>query len=145
MKAAALLGTLFLTAVGATGADVQAGKLLISEAWARPTPPGISVGAVYLRITNRGNTADRLVGASSPLAAQVEIHETREQAGVMEMRKIPALACPPGATVSISPGGVHLMLVGLKQPWPVGAEVPLTLTFQSAGSVTLAVPVQAKE
>jgi copper(I)-binding protein len=144
VRAAAL--ALLCVAAATAGADeARVGTLVIHDAWARPTPPGISVGAVYLRISNQGAQADRLVGVRSPAAASGEIHETRSQGGTMQMRPVAALACPAGATVSISPGGVHIMLVGLKQPLIAGTSVPLTLTFQGAGSVTLGVPVQTRD
>ena len=142
---AALLAGLCLAAAAAGAGEVTVGPLVISDAWARPTPPGVTVGAVYLRISNRGASADRLVAVSSPAAARGEIHEGRSRAGTIEMRQVPALACPPGATVSVSPGGLHLMLIGLRQSLAPGADLPLTLTFQGAGSVTLAVPVQARD
>ena len=141
----AALAVLCLVAATAGADESRVGTLRIRDAWARPTPPGISVGAVYLRISNQGAEADRLVGVSSPAAAHGEIHETRSQAGTMQMRQVSALVCPPGATVNILPGGVHIMLVGLKQPLVAGADLAVTLTFQAAGSVTLAVPVQPKD
>jgi periplasmic copper chaperone A len=118
------------------------GNLQISQIWSRPTPPGTSVGAVYLSIQNLGKKADRLVGVSSPAAGKVEIHESRTVQGVMQMRELESLDCPPGAAVKIAPGAFHVMLLGLTQQLVDGAAFDLTLRFRDAGSVTVKVPVE---
>lgn len=125
----------------AGAAPVRLGDLEISGGFARATPPGAEVGGGFLTIRNDGS-ADRLVSASSPLAARVEIHEMAMQDNVMTMRPLPdGLALPAGETVALKPGGFHLMLMGLKQPLAEGETVPLTLTFEKAGSVDAALLV----
>ena len=103
-------------------------------AWGRATPPGVSVGAIYLTIRNTG-LDDTLLGVSCPLAHAAEVHETRMVSGVMEMREVPQLAIPAHGAVKFSPEGLHLMLLGLAQPLKEGMRVPFTLTFRRAGAV----------
>jgi periplasmic copper chaperone A len=122
-------------------AETRLGNLIISEARARPTPPGISVGAVYFSIANRGRSADRLLSVSTAVASKVEFHESRSVEGVLEMRAVTAVECPPGATVKATPGGLHVMLLGLAGPLAAGTELTVSLHFRDAGVVTLKVPV----
>jgi copper(I)-binding protein len=118
--------------------------LQVSDAWSRPTPPGIAVGAVYLSIENAGAVADRLLAASSPMAAAVEFHRSVKAGGVVSMRAVSFIECPAGAVVKISPGGLHIMLTGLKRPLVLGSSYPITLQFRDAGSVSVTVSVQAR-
>jgi periplasmic copper chaperone A len=116
--------------------------LSVERAWARATPPGVSVGAVYLTLKNRATLADALTGVQSPSAAQAEIHVTRQENGIMSMRRVDTLDLPPGKAVRIEPGGVHIMLLGLNAPLVVGDHVHLTLRFKRHSPVELDVPVR---
>jgi copper(I)-binding protein len=136
---AVLAGSGLLTA--AEAGEVRAGALVIENPWARATPPGAMVGAAYLVIRNTGTSGDRLVGASTPVAATVEIHETRMTDGEMQMRPVEALEIPPGGSVRLQPGGLHLMLMDLGAPLVTGARVPLTLQFAGAGEVRVELAV----
>lgn len=118
-------------------ADIQ-----IADAWARPTPPTAQVGAVYFSVSNRGPKQDTLLSVSSTVAGSVEIHETQTIKGVMQMRPVVSVSCPAGATVKVEPGGLHVMLLGLKQPLIEGTRMELTLRFRDAGLLTIQVPVQ---
>jgi periplasmic copper chaperone A len=117
----------------------------VSDAWSRPTPPGSAVGAVYLSIKNSGAAADRLLSASSPLAAKIEFHQSTQTGAVLSMRAVSFIECPAGATVKVSPGGLHIMLLGLKDSLVLGSSFPVTLQFRDAGSVPVKVTVQARE
>ena len=113
------------------------GKLVIEGAWARPTPEGTSISAGYLKITNRGDKPDTLLGASTPAANSAELHESAVDAeGVMTMRPVEnGLEIKPGQTVELKPAGVHIMLFGVKAPLKEGQTVPVTLDFKSAGKI----------
>jgi copper(I)-binding protein len=126
-------------------ADARLGNLLVTSAWSRPTPPAAAVGAVYFSITNLGSTPDRLVALSSAIASTVEIHESHRAEGVVAMRAVAAVECPPGVTVRIEPGGLHVMLIGLARPLIAGTAFALLLQFRDAGVLTLQVPVENKE
>ncbi|MCC9597011.1 MULTISPECIES: copper chaperone PCu(A)C [unclassified Rubrivivax] len=130
---------------GAQAHGARAGDLAIDHPYATPTPAGLATGAVYFRtIENRGRTADRLLGASTPRAERVEIHRSTMDGDVMRMRAVPALELPAGAGVRLRHGeaGAHLMLFGLSAPLRDGERFPLTLRFEHAGSVEVNVWVQ---
>lgn len=125
--------------------DSRVGSLQVTEVWSRPTPPTASVGVVYLSITNSGKQADRLLDVRSSIAGKVEIHESLNVQGAMQMRAVAYVECPPGTTVKIEPGGLHVMLIGLTRPLVAGTVFTLTLQFRDAGALTLRVPVEARE
>ncbi len=113
----------------------------IEHPWARATPGGAATGAAYITLINKGNTADELIGATTPVADQVQFHSVSEENGVSRMREMRAVEVKPGATVSFSPGIMHIMLVGLKKPLKEGQTFPLTLSFEKAGKVQVVVSV----
>jgi copper(I)-binding protein len=126
-------------------APVVAGDLEISAAWARAMLPGQPAGGGYLTVTNKGAAADRLTGASSPTAGKVEIHEMKIENDVMIMRPVEGgLEIAPGATVELKPGGFHLMFMKVTEPFAEGGTVPVTLEFEKAGKVEVALPVKTK-
>lgn len=133
--AVAAFAALCVNAVGAH--EYKAGDLRLNHPWARVTVPGQKAGGAFLAIRNAGNAADRLVGASSPAAERVEVHTMSMQGDVMRMRQIEALDLPPGQTVQLQPGHLHLMLMNLKAPLKQGDKVPVTLRFEKAGEVKL--------
>ena len=140
---------MFLLALCAGGAaraaDFPLGSILIAGPWSRPTPPTIATGVVYFAITNRGSREDTLVAASTPMAASVEFHESRTVGGLMQMRQLAVVKCPAHATVKIEPGGVHVMLIGLRAPLAPGTDFPLTLRFATAGELTVQVHVSERD
>jgi copper(I)-binding protein len=125
------------------GQQYELGSLVIGKPWSRPTAPGIPVGVAYLTITNNGKLPDTLIGASSPVADNVQIHQTTTLNDMIHMRPVADLEIVPGATVNAEPGGVHFMLMGLKAPIVAGQSVPLTLEFRGAGKVTVQLRVAA--
>jgi uncharacterized protein YcnI len=120
-------------------AAATAGSLAIDGAWARPTPEGTTISAGYLKITNRGDKPDTLIGASTPVAASAELHESSMNAeGVMTMRPLEnGIEIKPGATVELKPAGAHIMILGVKEPLKEGQSIPVKLTFKTAGTVDL--------
>jgi copper(I)-binding protein len=137
----ALLAGLFTAPARAE--EVKAGDLVISQVWSRATPGGAKIAGGYLTIENKGSAPDLLIGGSGDFAGRVEVHEMAMNNGVMTMRSLDkGLAIEPGKTVKLAPGGYHLMLMDLKNPLKQGDKVPLTLEFQKAGKVKLALEVQ---
>ena len=123
-------------------ADIAAGDLRIAEPWARAMLPGQPTGGAYMTIRNEGQEPDRLVGVTSTAAGKVEIHTMEMKGDVMEMRPVEGgLEIPAGGSVSLEPGGFHLMFFDVKTPFAEGAEVPVTLEFEKAGKVELSLPV----
>jgi copper(I)-binding protein len=127
---------LALWAPDAQAKDIHAGSLEIGAPWSRATPKGASVGAGYLTIKNTGTAPDRLIGGTSDVAEEIELHEMRMDNGIMRMRQVKGgLEIKPGETVEFKPGGAHLMLVGLKKPLKEGDHIKATLEFEKAGKV----------
>lgn len=103
----------------------------VSEAWARATVPGQTVGAVYLKI--KSDTPAVLKGASCACAQETQIHEMQEKNGVASMRERKSLQLPPSRVVEFKPGGLHIMLFGLKSPLKAGQSLTLKLRVEEAG------------
>lgn len=139
-----LFAGLFALAAGAAAAeDYRLGSLEISHPWARATPKGATIGAAYMKITNKGTTPDRLIGGSSPLAESIEIHEMTMTGDVMRMRPLATgLEIKPGESVEAKPSSYHIMLVGLKRQLQAGEHVKGTLVFEKAGPIEIEYAVQ---
>lgn len=125
-------------------AAVTIGALELSGPFTRATLPGAKVGGGFMTILNTGETDDLLVSAVSPAAKDVQIHEMKMEGEVMQMRELAdGLVIPAGSTVTLQPGGLHIMFMGITAPFVKGTTVPLTLTFEKAGSVDLQLAVEA--
>ena len=134
-----LIAALLLVTFAASSAlaeTYKVGALQIDQPWARATPPSAPAGGGFLKITNTGTAPDRLVSASSPAAEMVQVHEMKMDGNVMRMREVEkGLEIPPGGSVTLAPGGYHLMMMGLKGPLKQGTDVPVTLVFEKAGKI----------
>jgi copper(I)-binding protein len=123
---------------------VVLGDLEISGAFTRATLPNAPVGAGYLVVTNHGGSDDRLVSAMSPVAGMTQIHEMKMEGDVMKMAELPdGLVIPASGSVTLAPGGFHIMFMELKQALVEGQTIPLTLTFEKAGSIDVQLAVGA--
>jgi hypothetical protein len=143
MRFHVLLGAVLLTTAAAAGAhEFQIGALTIGHPFARPTAPSQPTGGGYLTLTSKAG-ADRLLGASAPISASVQLHSMKLDGDVMRMREVDSIELPAGQTVVLKPGGLHLMFVGLKAPLAPGQSFPLKLRFEKAGEVTVEVKVDA--
>ncbi|MCF1453475.1 copper chaperone PCu(A)C [Agrobacterium vitis] len=136
-----------MAAQGDMAAPAQAitatlGSLKISGGYLKAMIPGQPVGGGFVTINNTGSVEDKLIAISSPRAMRVELHEMVMQGTIMKMRKIPdGFAIAPGATLQMEPGGYHLMFMGVQMPFKADQTVPVTLTFEKAGKLELAMPV----
>ena len=115
----------------------------VTDAWSRATPPGAKVAAGYLVMQNKAAVADKLIGASSPLAARVEPHVTEKQGDVLRMREVKGYDVPAKGSFELKPSGAHLMLVDIKRPFKAGEKIPLVLRFQNAGEIKTELEVRA--
>lgn len=130
----------------ASAAETRIGDLLISAATSRETPLAGGTGPGFMRIGNTGSVDDRLLSASSPMTASVELHEMSMADGRMQMRALPeGLLIPAGGSVELAPGGLHLMLIGVTQALAAGQTVPVELRFERAGTVTVPLAVMARK
>jgi hypothetical protein len=121
-------------------ARAQPAPITVDHVWSRAAMAG-HTGAVYLRISATG-APDTLTGASSPVAPNVELHETHNDNGVMKMRPIRSLTITPGKPLTLAPGGYHIMLIGLTKALTEGDSFPLTLHFAKAGAITVTARVE---
>lgn len=120
----------------------QASPIKIERAWARSTPPVAKTAAAYMTIVNTGHEDDTLLSASTPVAGMAQVHHSFVENGIEKMRPAGPLDLKPGASLKLSPGGYHVMLMDLKGPLTAGQTFPVTLVFKKAGSVTAMVHVQ---
>jgi hypothetical protein len=120
-----------------------AGDIEIAEGFVTSAGPRAPTAAAYVTIVNKGSEDDRLTGASGAAARRVELHRHVLEDDVARMLPIPeGVPAPAGATVTLEPGGMHVMLMGLTEPLTPGASVALTLVFEKAGPLTLTLPVR---
>lgn len=139
----------------------SATSVVVGKQWARASAMATTMGAAYMDITATGG--DELVSASvdASVAESVELHEvvpadgdhssgdhssmgsdsTMAMSGEMKMQEVEKIMLPAGETVSLKPGGYHVMLMGLAKPLEVGTSISMTLTFATAGDITIDVPV----
>ena len=132
-----LLAAVVATVVAVVACSGAAAAPTIAQAWARPAPAGGNTAA-YLTITGAAGQADALLTASSPAADMVQVHEVSTDAsGMTGMHPIDRLDIPAGATVTLEPGGYHLMIMGVKSELAVGGTLELDLVFEHAGKVVV--------
>lgn len=131
-------------AVPALAADYDVGSIHIAQPWSRATPKGAASGAGYMTITNTGTAPDTVSCVSDDASAQCQIHSMTMEDGVMKMRPVEGgLEIKPGETVTLKPGGYHVMFVSLKHALEQGQSVKATLKFEHAGTVEVEYPVAA--
>ncbi|MDP5071764.1 MAG: copper chaperone PCu(A)C [Congregibacter sp.] len=120
------------------GALAQAPE--ISGAWVRAMPPGQPMTAVYLEIHNLSSAELSVLGVTSD-AGMASLHETRTEGGQSSMRPVSSLALSAGETLVMEPGGLHIMLMGLKTTPPEGSTVRVCVQT-SAGEICTDAPVR---
>jgi copper(I)-binding protein len=133
----AILGGILLLAAAAAQAQVEARAV-----WARATVQGQTTAGVYMQLKSSERAS--LVGAESPAAGSVEIHEMKMENNVMRMRALPRLELPPGKTVEMKPGGYHIMLLALKKQLKKGEVVPVRLKVEMADKSVRTLEVRAE-
>lgn len=138
---AGIISALFLFASSyALASDKNIVK--VTEAWAKPPLGTRPVGAAYLTLENTGKEEVSLVKATSPTVAEVEIHTMSMEGNIARMRKLSQVEVAPGQKVALEPGGIHMMLMGIKEPLKAGGHFPLTLVFDKNPPVTVDVEVR---
>jgi copper(I)-binding protein len=126
------------------GGEAASGGVVINQPYAKATMPGAKVAAAYMQVKNTGKSPVTLTAATTPACEKVEVHTMSMDGGIMRMREVTGgVTIPPGETVKFVSGGMHLMLMGLKQQLTPGTTIPMTLTFTGAPAQTVQFPVQA--
>lgn len=123
-----------------TGSLLKA-EVTVTQPWVRATVPAQKATGAFMQLQSKG--AAKLVSATCDVTKTVEIHEMKMEGDVMKMREVPALDLPDGETVSLKPGGYHIMLLNLEAPLKEGQTVTFTLTFEKAGGEKETVEVKA--
>ena len=139
MKKLLVLAAFALAACGAT--TTQTPGLHVEDGWATPTPGGVNVSAGYVTIVNDSGAADVLIAANSIRAANVDLHAMSMNGAIMQMRSVASVPIPEHGSVTLAPGGTHLMFNGVSAPFAEGERIPVQLTFEHAGAVSVELPV----
>lgn len=113
----------------------------VRDAWARTSTQGAN-SAVYFVIQNHNAETDELIGAASGVADAVEVHESTLEGDVMMMNRVDSVTLDPSAKVEFKPGGLHIMLIGLKQDLKINDEIEITLRFKNFEDITIKVPIK---
>ncbi len=129
LSAVALSGTAFAH-------EYKQGNVTIGHPWARATPGAVKNSAAFMTLSAK-DTADKLIGVSGTVAREIQIHTMITEAGVMKMREVKSLDIPANGKTELKPGGLHIMLIGLKDGLKEGEKFPLKLKFEKAGEVTV--------
>jgi periplasmic copper chaperone A len=145
MSRLARLLAIFIMAGAVSSTAVHGSQIVnIKQAWSRATPKGSPVAAGYLTIENQGGLPDRLVEVHSAFARKVEVHTTTVENGVTSMKPVDGgLVIPANSSVTLQPGGNHLMFVGINAPLAEGEQVTVELFFEKAGKITASLEVAA--
>lgn len=146
MKRLVIIGMVFMlavevTACGGAGGTTGSG-ITVSEAWVRPSPMMERAGAAYMVLQNNGVAEDKLLSVASDVAKTLELHETKESGGMMEMSPVPNIPVPANGKAELKPGGFHVMLIGLNRELKAGEKVQLTLNFEKAGKVSVTAEIK---
>ena len=127
MKSIRIRTTLLIACLAGI-ASPAAAQVAVTDAWVRGTVAGQKATGAFMQL--KATADSTLVGATSPVAKIVEIHEMKHEGGMMKMRAVDRIALPAGKAVEMKPGGYHVMLMDLVAPLKEGDTVPLQLTFE---------------
>lgn len=136
-----LILALGLTGSASAGEVFRVGAIRIETPWARASIGTKRPAAAYFTVHNTGTDPDRLMAVANPNAGMVNIHRTTKEGGVMRMSPTGPIEIPPGQTVTLKPGGLHVMMMKLSSPLMKGEKTELELTFERAGKITVSTPI----
>lgn len=127
---------------GSVFADSMAERILVNDPYVRAVPPVVKTSAAFMQLQSSLEREVFLTGATTNAAGAVELHMHTMDDGVMRMRQIPHIHLPPGKTVSLEPGGLHIMLFDLKNPLKAGDRIPLVLNFEDGSTKEISAVVR---
>ncbi|WP_299198139.1 copper chaperone PCu(A)C [uncultured Amphritea sp.] len=116
-------------------------EVKVDQPYARAVPPGQPNSAAFMTLKNNSDEEVSLVSASTSVANVAELHTHTQENGVMMMRKIPQITMKANEQVELKPGGLHVMLIGLKQNLAKDETIDLTLNFSDGSSEKLDIKV----
>ncbi|MEZ5933648.1 MAG: copper chaperone PCu(A)C [Alphaproteobacteria bacterium] len=143
LTSAALALSLAIPALADQPGMAQAGNIMIHDGWARASLGSNPNSAAYMVLENHGDAVDKLIKAASPAAEKAELHTHIMENDIARMRPVEAVEVAPGEPTVLQPGGLHVMLMGLTGKLEEGGSLPVTLTFENAGEVTLDLPIRS--
>lgn len=118
------------------------GPLTVDAPYVRAVPPGQTTSAVFMRVVNNGDVPRTLVGGKSEVAEAVELHTHTMEGGMMRMRRVEGIEVPAAGSVTLEPGGLHVMLIGLRRDLNPGDQVDVTLDLDDGSVVQVEAPVR---
>ena len=128
----------------ASAHDYKAGQIVVHHPYAIETPPMVKAGGGYMTLVNNGTEDDALLEVKADFP-QVMLHKTEIKDGVASMPHMHKIDIAAGQTVSLEPGGFHIMFMGLDgDPFEEGERIPATLVFEKAGPVDVEFMVQKR-
>jgi len=139
LVAGLLVGMLF-SSLAFAGSVAEA--INVDGAYARAVPPGLKNSAAFMILSNPDEVEHKLVDARSDVSEVVELHTHINDDGMMRMRRVDSIAVPAGGITRLQPGGLHVMLIGLKKQLAPGDEVDLTLVFEDGSEIQRSLPVK---
>ncbi len=137
LLACCVIFSFFVAEPGRAASDIK-----VTDVWARAMAPGQTTAGVYFDAVSAQNAA--IVAATTPVADKAELHTMSMAGGVMRMRPVEKIDLPANRPVQLAPGGVHVMLTGVKRPLKEGDRVPLTLTIRPADGPPFTYKVEAE-
>lgn len=140
LAAAAVLSTIPTGTLAAQAATVTA-----RDAFAFETPAGRKVTAVFVMLDNRGSAARAVVSGATAVADTLELHEMKRGGGMMQMSPVKSIDIPAGGTAELRPGGLHLMLFGVRKPLVAGDTIAVTLTLDDGTQLPIAAEVRKRQ
>ena len=121
-----------------------ASVIQIEDPWVRAVPPNANNSAIFLDLRNESEQLRKLVEVHSEVAEQVELHMTKDEDGMLRKERLEEVLIPALETQSFHPGGIHIMLIGLRSPLNVGGAIELELVYADQSKETISVPVDER-
>jgi hypothetical protein len=142
-KRFSLIGAVMSVALSMSAWSVQAQSLDVSEAYVREVIPGQTNSAAFMLLTNNGDNDKVLVAIKSEAAQRIELHQHIHQHNAMRMESVDQVVIPAGEQFAFSPGGYHVMLIGVTSALRAGENINLSLQFLDGSVQQVALPVQS--
>ena len=124
--------------------QTTASVIQIEDPWVRAVPPNANNSAIFLDLRNESEQLRKLVKVHSEVAERVELHTTKDEDGMLRKQRLEEVLIPALETQSFHPGGIHIMLIGLRSPLEVGGVIELELVYADQSKETISIPVDER-